>query len=157
MIKNVEIKIMTKEGAEVPSYAHDGDSGFDLKAIGFKYPDSDLEVKEDIIVEPHQTILAKTGLYMAVPKGYELQVRPRSGNSLKKGYIVANSPGTIDSNYRGEIGVIITNNSNYNIKISIGDKVAQGVLCEVPIATFNVVEDLDDTTRGTGGYGSTGN
>ena len=109
-----------------------------------------------IILPSHHTTVVGTGISLSIPYGYELQVRSRSGNSLNKGYVVANSPGTIDSNYRGEIGVIIHNNSPESIILKLGDKVAQGVLCEVPIANFIPVKVLDNnTTRNTSGFGST--
>jgi dUTP pyrophosphatase len=143
-----KINIPTKklhEDAVVPTYGTDGAAGFDFYAL------------EEVTLLPGQTQLIKTGLAMAIPQGYEIQVRPRSGMSLKTSFRIANAPGTIDSDYRGECCVIGTNNSEYeHITIKKGDRIAQGVLSRVPQANFQVVEDLDDTDRGSGGYGSTG-
>ena|ERR1700676_1508124 len=144
--------------AVIPKYGTIGASGFDLVAV------------EDVTIEPGETKLVKTGLAVAVPSGFELQVRPRSGLSLKTGLRVANSPGTVDSDYRGEVAVIMTNTSSETggeqtflralsstITINKGDRIAQGVICPVVQVEFDVVDILDDTVRGSGGYGSTGN
>lgn len=141
------------EDAVIPKYATAGSSGFDLVAI------------EELTVAPGQTVLVKTGLAIDVGPGYELQVRPRSGLSLKTPLRVANAPGTVDSDYRGEIGVIITSIATAispsekwekTVKINKGDRIAQGVVCPVVQADIEVVDTLDDTARGAGGYGSTG-
>jgi dUTP diphosphatase len=144
--------------AVIPKYAHAGDSGFDFVAL------------EDIEVCSGETVLVKTGIAIAVPDGYELQVRPRSGTSLKTPLRVSNSPGTVDAGFRNEICVIITNTStnhykayryedtsgcvNYTIKK--GERVAQGVICPVVRVNFEEVEELDDTVRGMDGFGSSG-
>lgn len=148
--EEVLIKIVHPD-AVVPKYATPGSAGFDLVAI------------EDTIIYPVQTQVIRTGLAMAVPKGFELQIRPRSGLSLHTKLRVANSPGTVDSDYRGEIGIIITNTepelslSGYGaVAIKKGDRIAQGVICPVVRAEFEVVDSLDETTRGSGGFGSTG-
>lgn len=146
--------------AVVPKYATPGASGFDLVAV------------EDITINPGETKLVKTGLSIDVGFGYELQVRPRSGLSLKTPLRVANSPGTVDSDYRGEVCIIMTNisggsathgsydsnrlDSEYAQKIKKGDRIAQGVVCPVVQADIEVVEYLEDTSRGEGGFGSTG-
>ena len=130
--------------ASLPKYAKDGDAGFDLAAI------------HDVCVQPGETVIIKTGLAMAIPKGFELQVRPRSGLSANTKLRVANSPGTIDSGYRGEIGIIMENIGDGFIRISTGDRIAQGVISIVPVANFAETNELDETERGTGGYGSTG-
>lgn len=137
--------------AIVPKYQTDGASGFDLHAL------------ESIQIAPGETLLVKTGLSFAIPKGFELQVRPRSGTSLKTSLRVANSPGTIDSDYRGEVCVIISNTyhlsddeTSGNQIIRKGDRIAQGVICPVFKARFVEVEELDETQRGEGGFGSTG-
>lgn len=158
----IPIKIVIKEGvSKVPTYSHEGDSGFDLIATNFKQmsekTDENISSLEEITIPPGHTALVGTDLYMEIPYGYELQVRSRSGNSLKKGFIVANSPGTVDSTYRGEIGVILLNTSNKPITVSLGDKIAQGVLSEVPMADFIVEKELNSTNRGEKGYGSTDN
>lgn len=137
--------------AVTPQYATSGSSGFDLAAL------------EDTNINPGETKLVKTGLAVDVGPGYELQVRPRSGLTLKTGLRVANSPGTVDSDYRGEVCVIMTNTSDSNnplkdltAYIKKGDRIAQGVVCPVMRADIEVVEYLDDTARGAGGFGSTG-
>jgi len=140
--------------AVVPKYATPGASGFDLVAV------------EDVTLFPGETKLVKTGLAVDVGPGYEMQVRPRSGLSLKTALRVANSPGTIDSDYRGEVCVIMSNSSSTTavgmgfepntIYILKGDRIAQGVICPVVQADIEVVDDLDDTARGAGGFGSTG-
>lgn len=132
--------------AVTPQYQTNGSSGFDLVAI------------EDVAIKSGETKLVRTGLAVDVGYGYELQVRPRSGLSLKSPLRVANSPGTVDADYRGEIGVIMTNISilEFAWKISKGDRIAQGVVCPVVQADIEVVEYLDETKRGSGGFGSTG-
>ena len=132
------------EDAVIPTYANDGDAGFDFYVIGGGK------------IRAGETKLFKTGLAMAIPKGYELQVRSRSGLSLKAQIVVLNAPGTIDAGYRGEIGIILTNFSEKEYTVKKGDRVAQGVLNEVPRAKFHVVEDLPDSDRGQGGFGSSG-
>jgi dUTP pyrophosphatase len=147
----IQIKKLHKD-AVTPKYANAGDSGFDFVAL------------EDIELKPGETKLVKTGLSFAVPLGYELQVRPRSGLSLKTSLRVANSPGTCDSSYRGEVCVIMTNTSvdcpqyggGHIEVIKKGDRIAQGVICPVYQAEFEVVEALSETKRGAGGFGSTG-
>jgi dUTP pyrophosphatase len=143
--------------AVIPRYQTKGASGFDLHAL------------EDTDISPGQTILVKTGLSVAVQEGFELQVRPRSGMSLKTYMRVANAPGTVDSDYRGEVCVIMTNTisieelvkrgEGYNkyCQIKKGDRIAQGVICPVLQVEFEEVEELDETQRGAGRYGSTGN
>jgi len=130
----------------VPSYETPGAVGFDLKAY--------LNTPRMAIL-PGERVLIPTGLAMAVPYGFEVQVRPRSGNSLKKGLGVLNSPGTIDQDFRGEVGVILINLSDHMVTINDGDRIAQGVLCPVYQADFVVVDQLNETKRGAGGFGST--
>lgn len=137
------------EDAVIPKYATNGSSGFDLVAL------------EDTVIAPGETKLVKTGLAMDVGPGYELQVRPRSGVSLKTHLRVANAPGTVDSDYRGEICVIMTNTDiakdvRRTAVIIKGDRIAQGVICPVVQADIEVVDYLDETDRGDGGFGSTG-
>jgi len=139
----IGVKIKCTSGAKIPEYAHNGDSGFDFICL------------EKIRVYPNQTVLVKTGLFMEIPEGYEIQVRPRSGLSLRTKLRVANSPGTIDSTYRGEIGVIITNHGKDKVLIHKDEKFAQGVICPVYQAKFELVEELNSTDRSDGGYGST--
>jgi dUTP pyrophosphatase len=111
---------------------------------------------ETVTLNGGDTVIVKTGIKVAIPIGYEIQIRPRSGLSYKTGLRVANAPGTIDSDYRGEVGVIMYNTSDENITIFKGDKIAQMVLSEVPMIKWNEVESLDETERGEGGFGSTG-
>ena len=133
--------------AVIPKYATSGSSGFDLVAI------------EDVTINICQTKLVKTGLAIDVGPGYELQVRPRSGLSLKTGLRVANSPGTVDSDYRGEVCVImnlVPQDGTIAYTIKKGDRIAQGIVCPVVQAEFETAEELEDTNRGSGGFGSSG-
>lgn len=130
--------------AVIPKYETEQAAGFDLHVI------------EGGIIPPHSTELISTGLAMAIPVGYELQVRPRSGLSLKTMIRIANSPGTIDSDYRGEIKLIVTNIGDEPYEYEIGDRLAQGVLNEIPRATWFITDDLDKTNRGECGFGHTG-
>ena len=145
MIINVELKLLD-DNAVIPSYAHAGDSGFDLIANN----------DETIHLLGGRKVCVPTGIAVAVPVGYELQVRPRSGLALKNGITVLNAPGTVDAGYRGEVGVILINHGNEIFTIERGMKIAQGVICPVMRAEFVVVSELSETNRGTGGYGSTG-
>jgi len=138
----VQIKKLS-EDAVIPQYAHKTDAGADVYAI------------EDVTLKPHETQLIKTGISVAIPVGYEIQVRPRSGLSLKTGLRVANAPGTIDSDYRGEVCVIMTNTANLSQTINKGDKIAQLVISAVPMIDWVEVDELDSTERGEGGFGST--
>jgi dUTP pyrophosphatase len=130
--------------ASLPSYARPGDAGMDLKSA------------EDAVVEPGARLLVHTGLAMALPEGYEAQVRPRSGLALKHGITVLNTPGTIDEGYRGEVGVILFNTGDTAFKIAKGDRIAQMVIAPVTRARIVETDDLGSTERGAGGFGSTG-
>jgi dUTP pyrophosphatase len=132
------------EGLELPEYATDGAAGMDVVAA------------EDVILPPGGRHAVATGLALAIPPGYEIQVRPRSGLALKHGITVPNTPGTIDSDYRGELKVILINHGTAAFEIRRGDRVAQLVLAPVVRASWLKVDELDDTTRGAGGFGSTG-
>jgi len=129
--------------AQIPTYGSKGAAGFDFYST------------ETSVIQPGETQLIRTGIAMEIPEGYELQVRPRSGMSLKTKIRVANSPGTIDSDYRGEIGIILENIGKTIEKVEIGDRIAQGVLNKIEQAIF-LEEELTNTERGEGGYGSTG-
>jgi dUTP pyrophosphatase len=129
-------------------YAKDGDSGFDLRAA--------TNEEGGYQVAPQGTIVIPTGFKVAVPQGTELQVRTRSGSPLKRGFNVANSPGTVDSGYRGEVGVLCHNMSDEVIDIPCGERIAQGVVAPVYKAHFIEVTELDETERGDGAYNSTG-
>lgn len=137
---------LCKEGAHIPTYAHDGDAGCDVYSL------------EDYTIEPNQTALLPLGFKVAIPMGYELQIRPRSGMSSKTKLRIANSPATIDSSYRGEVGVIIDNISSRPCYIVKGQRIAQMVLNEVPAASFYEVDDVSkfETDRAEKGFGSSG-
>ena len=142
----IEVKVQRLDLAvPLPRYAHEGDAGVDLHAA------------RDLTVGPGARVLVPTGLKMAIPRGYEGQVRPKSGLALKHGITVLNTPGTVDAPYRGEVGVIVINHdpvAAYEIKK--GEKIAQMVFSRVERASLFEVEELDSTPRGAGGYGSTG-
>lgn len=140
----VEIKKLS-ENAKLPEYAHLTDAGADIFAL------------ENTYIKPNETKLVKTGIAVAIPVGYEIQIRPRSGLSLKTPLRVANAPGTIDTDYRGEVCVIMQNSGNEAVKIEAGDKIAQMVINEVPMIKWKEVTELSSTERGAGGFGSTGN
>ena len=145
--KTLEIQISRLpegEGLELPSYQTAGAAGMDVRAA------------EERTVQPGETALIPTGFTIAVPQGYEAQLRPRSGLALKSGITLLNSPGTIDSDYRGPVGVILTNLGHEPFFISRGDRIAQMVICKVERAQWNEVKTLDDTERGEGGFGSSG-
>ncbi|RUA24209.1 MAG: dUTP diphosphatase [Bacteroidetes bacterium] len=142
----MEIKIVNKSNNPVPNYGTEAAAGVDLRAF----------IEQDILIKPMQRILIKTGLFMEIPVGYEAQVRPRSGLAIKKGITVLNSPGTIDADYRGEIMVILINLSNEDFIVKSGDRIAQMVIASHEQADWKLVESLDDTERGAGGFGSTG-
>ncbi len=145
MNKNCTVKInMLTPDACTPHYAHFGDSGADLFAT------------ETAVLQPMERMAIGTGLAVEVPLGYELQVRPKSGLALKSGLTVLNTPGTIDFGYRGEIKVILVNLSNEIYSVEKGQKIAQLVLAPVAYAEFEEVAELADTSRGQGGFGSTG-
>lgn len=132
----------------LPRYETTGAAGADLRA---NLPD-----RGTVEIQPGARALVPTGLRMAIPEGYEVQVRPRSGLALKQGVTVANAPGTIDSDYRGEVGVILINLGDEPFVVGHGDRIAQMVVAPVVQAGFTVVDSLDDTARGAGGFGSTG-
>lgn len=141
-----KLTINLKEGATPPAYGSSGASGFDLRANN----------EEDITIPVGGTALIPTGLYMAVPAGFEMQVRSRSGLAAKNGVFVLNTPGTVDSDYRGEVKVILHNAGDQPFTVTAGDRIAQGVICPVVHAVWNIVESLESSNRGEGGFGSTG-
>ena len=142
----VKVQIINNFNA-LPEYALMGDSGMDLRS------------NEDdiVIIKPNGRTLIKTGLSVQLPDGYEFQIRPKSGMAMKYGITVLNTPGTIDANYRGEIGVILYNASDRDYAVAPGDKIAQMVLQQVPKVEWEPVTELTKTNRGDGGYGHTGN
>lgn len=143
----VKVQIINNSFNPLPEYALEGDSGMDLRS-----GENDI-----VVISPGGRTLIKTGLFIQLPDGYEVQVRPKSGMSIKHGITVLNTPGTIDANYRGEIGVILYNASDRDYTISPGDKIAQIVLQRVPKIEWEPVTELTKTNRGDGGYGHTGN
>ncbi len=142
----MKVKIVNKSKHPLPSYATKLSAGMDLRA----------NINESIVLNPMERRLVPTGLYMALPPGFEAQVRPRSGLALKKGITVLNAPGTVDADYRGEVGVILINLSNEPYTVIDGERIAQMVIARHEQADFDVVAELDDTERGDGGYGHTG-
>ena len=141
-----KIKIVNKGQQPLPTYATAQSAGMDLRA----------NIDEPIILRPMERQLIPTGLYMALPEGFEAQVRPRSGLALKHGITVLNTPGTIDADYRGELKVLLVNFSNTDFVINAGERVAQMVIARYEKVDFELVTELDDTERGAGGYGHTG-
>ncbi|WQT06934.1 dUTP diphosphatase [Helicobacter pylori] len=130
--------------ALIPKYQTEGSSGFDLHAV------------EEVVIKPHGVGLVKIGICLSLEVGYELQVRTRSGLALNHQVMVLNSPGTVDNDYRGEIKVILANLSDKDFKVQVGDRIAQGVVQKTYKAEFIECERLDETSRGSGGFGSTG-
>ena len=142
----MKINIINKSSHDLPSYETIASAGMDLHA----------HIEQDIILKPLERSIIPTGLFMALPVGYEAQVRPRSGLAAKYGLTVLNSPGTTDADYRGEIGVILVNLSNADFTIKNGERVAQMVIAKHERAKWNPVQSLSETSRGAGGFGSTG-
>ena len=140
------VKITNKSKHPLPKYETLGASGMDIRA----------DIDTTIDIEPLGRVLIKTGLYIEMENGLECQVRPRSGLALKKGLSVLNTPGTIDADYRGEIGVILVNLSNVAVSIEDGERIAQLVFCKVEHVSLTEVAVLNDSERGAGGFGSTG-
>ena len=142
----IKIKLLNKGNQEAPAYATPQSAGMDLRA----------NIEEPITINPMERVLIGTGLYIALPIGYEAQVRPRSGLALKHGITVLNTPGTIDADYRGEIKVLLVNLSKDPFTVNVGERIAQMVIARHEQGEFIVVNELDETERGEGGYGHTG-
>ncbi|MFM6969989.1 MAG: dUTP diphosphatase [Sediminibacterium sp.] len=142
----VVVKIVNESGNPLPAYATAGSAGMDLYA----------HLHSSVVLAPLERKLIPTGLFIELPTGYEAQIRPRSGLALKQGITCLNSPGTIDADYRGEIGVILINLSNEIQVLSPGDRIAQMVIAPVMQISWEPVTELTATSRGTGGFGSTG-
>lgn len=142
----MNVEIINKSRHPLPAYATPLSAGMDLRA----------NLDQPIVLKPLQRCLVPTGLYIALPAGYEAQVRPRSGLAIKKGIGVLNAPGTIDADYRGEICVILVNLSPDNFVVEDGERIAQLVVARHEQVTWNEVDTLDDTERGAGGFGHTG-
>lgn len=142
----MEVKIVNKSKHPLPSYATELSAGMDLRA----------NISEDIVLKPLQRVLVPTGLYISLPGGFEAQIRPRSGLALKSGITLLNTPGTIDADYRGEIGVIMVNLSDKDFVIKDGERIAQMVIARYESVQWNEVSELDATERGEGGFGHSG-
>lgn len=142
----MEVKIINRSHHPLPQYATALSAGMDLRA----------NLDEPIYLGPMQRCLVPTGLYIALPAGFEAQIRPRSGLALKKGITLLNAPGTIDADYRGEIGVIVMNCSDTEFVIEDGERIAQMVIARYETVEWNAVSELDETERGDGGFGHTG-
>jgi dUTP pyrophosphatase len=142
----LNIQVINRSKHALPAYETEQSAGMDLRA----------NIEETISLGPLERALVPTGLFIALPPGFEAQVRPRSGLAAKQGITVLNSPGTVDADYRGEIKVILVNLSNTAVHIQDGDRIAQLVIARHERAVWQVAEQLDETARGTGGFGSTG-
>ena len=142
----MKLKVINKSKHKLPKYTTELSAGMDLRA----------NIDVDVLLRPLQRVLVKTGLFIELAPGYEAQVRPRSGLAFKKGITVLNSPGTIDADYRGEIGVILVNLSDDDFIITDGERIAQMVISKHEQALWNEVDSLENSARGCGGFGSTG-
>ena len=142
----MKVKVINKSKHKLPHYSTNASAGMDLRA----------NIDESINLKPLERIIVKTGIFMELPVGYEAQVRPRSGLALKKGITVLNSPGTVDADYRGEVGVVLVNISTDDFLIEDGERIAQMVIAEHEQAEWVDVDVLDESERGAGGFGSTG-
>ena len=142
----IQVKVINKGKQPLPKYATPQSAGMDLRA----------NIEEAFTLKPLERKLVPTGFFIALPEGYEAQVRPRSGLALKHGITVLNTPGTVDADYRGEVGVVLVNLSNEPFTVEPGERIAQMVIAKHEQADFVVVEELDETERGAGGYGHTG-
>lgn len=140
------VKVRNTSGNSLPSYETISSAGMDVRAV----------LVESLTLKPLERALIKTGLFLELPQGFECQVRPRSGLALKKGITVLNSPGTIDADYRGEVGVILINLSSEEVVIENGERIAQLVFAKVEQAQWEETNELSETDRGSGGFGSTG-
>ena len=143
---SMEVRIINKSHHPLPQYATIDSAGMDLRA----------NLEAPIVLQPMERCLVPTGLYIALPRGAEAQVRPRSGLAIKKGITVLNSPGTIDADYRGEVGVILINLSSESFEIQDGERIAQMVVARYEQVEWKAVECLDETERGAGGFGHSG-
>jgi dUTP pyrophosphatase len=154
----MKVKVINNSGFNLPSYATVGSAGLDLRASLIVQSDTPHHFDTyDSILQSKETLLIRTGISFEIPDGYEAQIRPRSGLALKHGVTVLNSPGTIDSDYRGEIGVILINHGSEAFHIKHGDRIAQIVFAKFEQAELTLVEEISQTQRNKGGFGSTGN
>lgn len=147
LMSTIKVKIINKSHHALPTYATPGSAGMDVRAY---LPES------PVVLQPLQRALIPTGLYMQLPQGYECQIRPRSGLALKHGISLVNTPGTIDCDYRGEIGVILINLSNEPFTVNDGERICQMVITDYTRAEWQLTDSLDDTERGDGGFGHSG-
>lgn len=145
-MERIEVKVINGSNYALPEYATTMSAGLDLRA----------NIAEDITIKPLERCLIPTGLKIGLPEGYEAQIRPRSGLALKHGITVLNSPGTVDADYRGEVGVILVNLSDKPFVINPGERIAQMVVAKYSQVEFTLVETLDESERGEGGFGHTG-
>jgi len=142
----MEIKIVNKSNNELPAYSTQLSAGMDLRAF----------LPGHVVLKPLERKLIPTGLFVEIPAGFEAQIRPRSGLALKKGITVLNSPGTIDADYRGEVGIILINLSSEDFVIESGERICQMIIASHETVQWNLVEELEETVRGEGGFGHTG-
>lgn len=142
----MQVKIVNKSSNELPAYSTELSAGMDLRA----------NLNGPVVLKPLERKLIPTGLFIELPKGFEAQIRPRSGLALKKGITVLNTPGTIDADYRGEIGIILINLSNSDFVIENGERICQMVIAAHETVQWDVAEQLEETSRGAGGFGHTG-
>jgi dUTP pyrophosphatase len=145
-MQGIKVKIINRSHHPLPAYGTPGSAGMDVRAF----------LKHPIVLQPLERVLVPTGLYIQLPEGYECQLRPRSGLALKAGITLANSPGTVDADYRGEIGVILINLSNQQFVINDGERICQMVIARYERVDWEPVEEIDETLRGDGGFGHTG-
>ncbi|WP_462249944.1 dUTP diphosphatase [Ferruginibacter sp.] len=145
-MQEITVNIINKSANPLPSYATAGSSGMDIRA----------NIDKEVILQPLERFLTPTGIFIELPEGYEAQIRPRSGMALKQGITCLNSPGTVDSDYRGELKVILINLSNQVQVINNGDRIAQMVIAKTEKAELFLVQQLNETVRGDGGFGHTG-
>jgi len=145
-MEEISIRIINKSDNAIPEYATEGSSGMDLRAF----------LESPVTIKPLERRLVPTGIFLEIPKGYEVQVRPRSGLALKHGITCLNSPGTVDSDYRGELKVILINLSDTGFVIENGDRIAQMIVCPIVKAVLDEVTELGGTERGVGGFGHSG-
>ncbi|MGL5797921.1 MAG: dUTP diphosphatase [Cetobacterium sp.] len=145
-MRKLDVEIILAEGVELPKYETELSAGVDVRA----------NITESIVLKPGQRTLVPTGIKIAAPAGYEVQVRPRSGLAYKNGITVLNTPGCVDADYRGDIGVILINLSQEDFVIQPKERIAQIMLNEIPQMNFKIVSTLSSTERGEGGFGSTG-
>lgn len=145
-MESLKVKIINRSHHPLPAYATPGSSGMDVRAF----------VNHPIVLQPLERVLVPTGLYLQLPRGYECQIRPRSGLALKHGITIANAPGTVDSDYRGEVGIIVINLSKEPFVINDGERICQMVIARYDRVEWEQVDRIDETVRGDGGFGHSG-